>query len=335
MREIFDLYSYLKISGAQAAGRRLKAREAGIHVPVFLQADISVHCNLSCPGCENGYIHTKHQEELMTVNEWDVLFREAEKLGIRFFFLTGGEPLMEREILERAARYQNSWFLVFTKGTLLNEEYDQFFSDHRNLVPMLCLDACSDINLEKMGKSSYLYESLMYSMDALSRRDIVYGTSVTLTGENRNRVLTRGFLDGLNRRKCNGVLYLVRDEADGHGAGHGHERGLKDVVFFDFRHPGQPDAPAGRKSADFSGKTPAFLFLQYLGIVQSHQIEAFGKDHRPGHHRPRKAAPACLVYARDKSGAGGRADKKQPLILKDGAFAGSAGHRNSEREQSG
>ena len=105
MREIFDLYSYLKISGAQAAGRRLKAREAGIHVPVFLQADISVHCNLSCPGCENGYIHTKHQEELMTVNEWDVLFREAEKLGIRFFFLTGGEPLMEREILERAARY--------------------------------------------------------------------------------------------------------------------------------------------------------------------------------------------------------------------------------------
>ena len=105
MREIFDFYSYLKISGAQAAGRRLKAREAGIHVPVFLQADISVHCNLSCPGCENGYIHTKHQEELMTVNEWDVLFREAEKLGIRFFFLTGGEPLMEREILERAARY--------------------------------------------------------------------------------------------------------------------------------------------------------------------------------------------------------------------------------------
>ena len=91
MREIFDIYSYLKISGAQAGGRRLKAREAGIHVPVFLQADISVHCNLSCPGCENGYIHTKHQEELMTVNEWDVLFREAEKLGIRFFFLTGGE----------------------------------------------------------------------------------------------------------------------------------------------------------------------------------------------------------------------------------------------------
>lgn len=211
MKEIFDLYSYLKISGSQAAERRLKAREAGIRVPAFLQADISVQCNLSCQGCENAGIHTKHQEALLSVNEWDNLFREAEQLGIRFFFLTGGEPLMEREILERAARYRNCWFLVFTKGTLLDEAYIQFFSDHRNLVPMLCLDACSDINLAKGGKSSYLYESLMYSMDALSRRDIVYGVSVTLTAENRNRVLTRGFLDGLNRRKCNGVLYLIQD----------------------------------------------------------------------------------------------------------------------------
>ena len=102
MREIFDLYSYLKISGAQAAGRRLKAREAGIHVPVFLQADISVHCNLSCPGCENGYIHTKHQEELMTVNEWDVLFREAEKLGIRFFFpACKAEHILSEQTLEK------------------------------------------------------------------------------------------------------------------------------------------------------------------------------------------------------------------------------------------
>lgn len=35
MREIFDLYSYLKISGAQAAGRRLKAREAGFMFRYF------------------------------------------------------------------------------------------------------------------------------------------------------------------------------------------------------------------------------------------------------------------------------------------------------------
>ena len=218
-KEIFDFYSYLRISGTQAAARRREAEKAGIHVPVFLQADISARCNLSCPGCENGCVRTKHQEELLELEQWDGLFREAEQLGVRVIFLTGGEPLMEREILERASRYQNCWFLVFTKGTLLNSKYNQFFSDHPNLVPMLCLDACSNINLVKGGKSSYLYENLMYAMDALSRRDIVYGTSVTLTSENRHRVLTRGFLDGLNRRKCNGVLYLIKDEAEENTAG--------------------------------------------------------------------------------------------------------------------
>ena len=140
-KEIFDFYSYLRISGTQAAARRREAEKAGIHVPVFLQADISARCNLSCPGCENGCVRTKHQEELLELEQWDGLFREAEQLGVRVIFLTGGEPLMEREILKRASRYQNCWFLVFTKGTLLNEKYNQFFSDHRNLVPMLCLDA--------------------------------------------------------------------------------------------------------------------------------------------------------------------------------------------------
>lgn len=40
-KEIFDFYSYLRISGTQAAARRREAEKAGIHVPVFLQADIS------------------------------------------------------------------------------------------------------------------------------------------------------------------------------------------------------------------------------------------------------------------------------------------------------
>ena len=80
-KEIFDFYSYLRISGTQAVARRREAEKAGIHVPVFLQADISARCNLSCPGCENGCVRTKHQEELLELEQWDGLFREAEQLG--------------------------------------------------------------------------------------------------------------------------------------------------------------------------------------------------------------------------------------------------------------
>lgn len=115
-KEIFDFYSYLRISGTQAAARRLEAEKAGIHVPVFLQADISARCNLSCPGCENGCVRTKHQEELLELEQWDGLFREAEQLGVRVIFLTGGEPLMEREILERASQISELLVSGFYQG---------------------------------------------------------------------------------------------------------------------------------------------------------------------------------------------------------------------------
>lgn len=205
MKGNFELSMYLKISGKQAAQKRETALQEGILVPSLLQAEISARCNLPGTAYHKG---CDYKERLLNISEWDSLFREADQLGIRFVFLSGGEPLMEREILERAARYQDMWFLVFTNGTLLDEKYYRFFSDHRNLIPILSMEIGSDINLDKMGKSSYLYESQMYSMDALSRRDIMYGVCVTLTRENERRVVTRGFLSGLERRKCNGVVYL-------------------------------------------------------------------------------------------------------------------------------
>lgn len=85
-KEIFDFYSYLRISGTQAAARRLEAEKAGIHVPVFLQADISARCNLSCPGCENGCVRTKHQEELLELEQWDGLFRGSRTAGSTGYF---------------------------------------------------------------------------------------------------------------------------------------------------------------------------------------------------------------------------------------------------------
>lgn len=208
MNETFDLYSYFRVSGSQAAQRRAEAKKLGIHVPEFMHADIAVKCNLSCPGCYKAGSHTECRERLLNVSEWDSMFREAEQLGVRFMFLAGGEPLLMRDVLERASRYSEICFLVLTNGTLLDKQYYEFFSSHRNVVPILCQEICSDMDLTNTGKSSYLYGSLRQAMEELGRREISYGASVGLTRENYRRVLSRGFLGDLNRRKCKGVLFL-------------------------------------------------------------------------------------------------------------------------------
>lgn len=208
MNETFDLYSYFMVSGSQAAQRRAEAKKLGIHVPEFMHAGIAEKCNLSCPGCYKAGNHTERREKPLTVYEWDSMFREAEQLGVRFIFLAGGEPLLMRDVLERAARYSGICFLVMTNGTLLDTRYYEFFSSHRNLIPILCQEICSDVDLANTGKSSYLYSSLRQAMEELGRREIHYGASVALTRENYHRVLSRGFLGDLNRRKCKEVLFM-------------------------------------------------------------------------------------------------------------------------------
>ena len=208
MNESFDLYSYFRVSGSQAARRRAEAKELGIHVPEFIHADIAEKCNLACPGCYKAGGCTEYRERLLTTAEWDSVFREAEQLGVRFIFLSGGEPLMKRDVLERAARYSETCFLVMTNGTLLDNQYYEFFSSHRNLIPILCQEICSDVDLANTGKSSFLYSSLRQAMDKLASWEITYGASVALTRETYQRVLTRGFLGDLQRRQCKGVLFM-------------------------------------------------------------------------------------------------------------------------------
>ena len=50
--------------------------------------------------------------------QWDDIFDQAEKLGISFILLAGGEPLMRRDVVEFAGRHKKVIFPVFTNGTI-------------------------------------------------------------------------------------------------------------------------------------------------------------------------------------------------------------------------
>ena len=208
MKKAFNLMDYLMSSGSRISKIREWQKAQGVYVPTFLVADIATRCNLNCPGCYKRWIQVDSSERLLSVNEWDSIFRQAEQLGVRFIFFTGGEPFLNKKVLERAGCYSNIWFGVFTSGTLLDEENLKFLSDHQNLVPVLCLESCSDIDLARMGRGSLLYGSLMRTMESLAAKDLIYGVSVGLTKGNRARVSQQSFLRELYRRKCNAVVYI-------------------------------------------------------------------------------------------------------------------------------
>ncbi|MCD8153100.1 MAG: radical SAM protein, partial [Clostridiales bacterium] len=183
--------------------------EQGEHIPPFLIASITSSCNLHCAGCyawENHICSDGKAYAQLSADEWDAIFREARDLGIGFILLAGGEPMMRRDILEKAAQIPEILFPVFTNGTLLNDSYIQLFDKSRNLVPVFSIEGDEKKTDERRGAG--IYKSLIRAMDKIKDNHLIFGASVTVTTSNLNEVVSDSFISVLQERGCKVVIYV-------------------------------------------------------------------------------------------------------------------------------
>jgi PqqA peptide cyclase len=93
--------------------------------PFTLIAELSYQCPLHCPYCSNPVDigHAKYRRELETA-DWIRTFREARGLGVLQLALTGGEPMLRRDLVElcAGARDAGLYSSLITAGTLLTRE---------------------------------------------------------------------------------------------------------------------------------------------------------------------------------------------------------------------
>src|SRR5689334_17762609 len=88
--------------------------------PYTLVAELSYRCPLHCPYCSNpvDIVGDRWRTELET-DHWTLVFREARALGVVQLALTGGEPMVRRELdeLVSAARDAGLYSTLVTAGT--------------------------------------------------------------------------------------------------------------------------------------------------------------------------------------------------------------------------
>jgi pyrroloquinoline quinone biosynthesis protein E len=93
--------------------------------PFTLIAELSYQCPLHCPYCSNPLEigDEKYRHELDT-EDWTRVFREARALGIIQLALTGGEPMLRRDLVELCggARESGLYSSLITAGTLFTRE---------------------------------------------------------------------------------------------------------------------------------------------------------------------------------------------------------------------
>src|SRR5689334_15079910 len=67
--------------------------------PVALLAELTYRCPLSCPYCYNPVNLGDYHDELTTA-QWQRVLAEAHELGVLQLHLSGGEPLLRRDLVE-------------------------------------------------------------------------------------------------------------------------------------------------------------------------------------------------------------------------------------------
>jgi len=96
-----------------------------IYRPLSLIAELTYRCPLRCPYCSNplNYGDNQYRQELST-EDWLRVIHQASNLGVLQLGLTGGEPLLRKdlELLVAAAAKAQLYTTLITAATLLTPE---------------------------------------------------------------------------------------------------------------------------------------------------------------------------------------------------------------------
>ena len=130
---------------------RRKQGEAkyGVHIPWAILIDPTGRCNLRCTGCWAAEYDRSLDMDYETL---DRVMTEAEAMGISFFVISGGEPLIRMDDLISLAKSHNeSVFHIFTNGTLITEAA-QRFAEEGNMSFVISLEGFEEQTVARRGK---------------------------------------------------------------------------------------------------------------------------------------------------------------------------------------
>ena len=200
-RTIFELWAgaFLPSKERKLAAQRF-CQEFGSAPPWFLVISPTHACNLKCTGCyANSEPKPGHRESASL--PWEVLDRiltEAKRQwGVPLFVFSGGEPLTYRsqgkDLLDAVEKHKDCLFLMFTNGTLIDQETARRLGKLGNLTPALSVEGLGEQTDQRRGAG--VYERVLGAMAHLREVGVPFGISMTATRANCEQILSDQILD--------------------------------------------------------------------------------------------------------------------------------------------
>ena len=144
------------------------------------------NCNLNCSYCYHRQDKSRNMQLSLTLEQIDLMIRQLMRHNERRaqFIWHGGEPLLAgidtfRFIADKQKEYNTKNLIVSnsvqTNGTLLDEEYIEFFKKN-NFSIGISIDGPYRYHAEKRGTTQAEYDTILNSIDSINRAGARLGT---------------------------------------------------------------------------------------------------------------------------------------------------------------
>jgi len=180
--------SRLLLSGEMRVSRN--QRKLGLPIPKFMYFSVTHQCNLSCRGC---YAKSWEKGDGLNIDQITSIIDQARELGTYIYVIAGGEPLIVDGLLEAVSERKGSIFIIFTNGTMIDEDLADSIVEVGNLMPVVSLDGPEEMNDARRGLG--VWKKATDAMRLLLERGSLFGFSTMLTHQNYRFLLSRKYLD--------------------------------------------------------------------------------------------------------------------------------------------
>ena len=176
----------------------------GCNIPWAILLDPTSACNLHCTGCWAAEYGNKLN---LSFDDMDSIVTQGKELGIYFYMMTGGEPMVrKKDIIELCRKHNDCVFFAYTNGTLVDEAFCKQMQEVGNLFLALSVEGEPDVNDMRRGEG--VYNKVMHAMDLLKEHGLVFGTSICYTSANYKSVTSEDFIQMLVEKGCRYALYF-------------------------------------------------------------------------------------------------------------------------------
>lgn len=180
---------------SQLARKRYAENHGGRIPPATMVISPTKVCNLHCVGC---YASSGPSGERLAWDVFDRIISEAKALwGLRFFTISGGEPLAYRsngkDLLDIAHKHDDSFFLMYTNGTLIDERIASRLAEVGNVIPAISVEGFERLTDERRGEG--VFQRILIAMANLRQAGVPFGISLTGTRHNAEEILSDEFID--------------------------------------------------------------------------------------------------------------------------------------------